>query len=280
MHAGDDRVTNKTTKTLSVMGGAGTDTVIGPDTAGTWTITGAGSGSRGSTSLSTVESLLGGAADDIFKFQGPGELAGLVDGGSGLNTLDYSSFSVGVTVNLTTGTASRTGGVANIRNVTGGAGGDVITGNSLDNLILAGAGNDTLNGGPGGNDILIGSTGNDGLTAGPGRSILIGGVGVDRLTGGGNQDLLIGNRSTHETKAASLLALMAEWKRTDIGYTERIDHLKGTRSGGLNGTVRLTGSTVINDNALDEIFGNGDLDWMWGTATEVRDRQTGEVVSP
>ena len=66
-----------------------------------------------------------------------------------------------------------------IENVDGGAGNDIITGNSSAN---------TLNGGNG-NDILYGYLGNDRLVGGAGSDRLTGGVGNDTLTGGNGNDI-------------------------------------------------------------------------------------------
>jgi len=46
----------------------------------------------------------------------------------GPNALDYSAYATTVAVNLLNGTATGTGGVANIQKVTGGTGNDTLTG--------------------------------------------------------------------------------------------------------------------------------------------------------
>ena len=99
-----------------------------------------------------MESLQGGSGDDIFFFQDAARLAGgagRIDGGEGINTLDYSAYTTAVGVNLTAGTATGTAGVANIRDVVGGSGGDTLTGDAEDNRLTGNAGNDTLAGGTG-----------------------------------------------------------------------------------------------------------------------------------
>jgi Ca2+-binding RTX toxin-like protein len=207
-------------------------------------------------------------------------LSGVIDGGGGVNALDYSTQTINITVNLATGTATRTGGVTNIRNVATGSGKDSITGNALDNLIQAGTGNDTINGGTGGNDILVGGAGDDTITAGSGRSILIGSAGADILNGGSEQDLLIGDSTSYDNNVAALYALMAEWKRTDIGYAERINHLRGSTAGGLNGSTLLTAAAIQDDNKTDQIFGSGSLDWFWGDVEEeIQSPLAGEVIN-
>ncbi len=80
-------------------------------------------------------------------------------------------------------------------------GNDVVTGNSLNNLVQAGLGadsvlgldgNDTL-GGEGGNDTLNGGNGNDVLDGGTENDSLLGGTGADSLLGGDGNDNLNGN---------------------------------------------------------------------------------------
>jgi Ca2+-binding RTX toxin-like protein len=91
------------------------------------------------------------------------------DLGAGTDTLTYTAPG-GVTVNLALGTASGFTSIANIENVTGGAGADLLTGNIGANTMTGGAGADIINGGDG-SDILIGGTGADLLTGGLGNDI-------------------------------------------------------------------------------------------------------------
>src|SRR5262249_37925463 len=152
-------------------------------------ITGANAGQVGTMAFAGIENLTGGAGDDTFAFQpvsGPiaGSLSGQIDGGGGVNKLDYSALTTGINVYLSADTAALVGtGGFKIRNVTGSQGDDLLRGND--------SGNDSdnvLNGG-GGNDILIGLGGNDHLVAtGSGRNILVGGNGTDTLDGGSGDD--------------------------------------------------------------------------------------------
>lgn len=66
------------------------------------------------------------------------------DLGAGNDTLSYTNAPGGVTVNLSTGTASGFTSIANIENVTTNGGADTLTGNSLVNVFNSGAGNDML----------------------------------------------------------------------------------------------------------------------------------------
>ena len=110
-------------------GAAGSDTVRGPDAGGTWLVTGTGTGRlNGETRFAKVENLSGGAGADTFDFRRLGLVAGTVDGGTGVDTLTYSTLTEGVRVSLAGGFASKAGGVAGIDNVVGGAGADVLVG--------------------------------------------------------------------------------------------------------------------------------------------------------
>jgi Ca2+-binding RTX toxin-like protein len=83
-----------------------------------------------------------------------------IDGGPGIDAVDYSATTQGITVDLTlasnqaVGPEIGTDQIANVENVLGGSGNDTITGNSDDNVITGGGGNDTLNGGLG-NDTAV-----------------------------------------------------------------------------------------------------------------------------
>src|SRR5262249_113614 len=132
--------------------------------------------------------------------------------------------------------------VGTIENVTGSKFDDVINGNSANNLLRGGAGDDKLVGGPG-DDILLGEAGDDSLVGSDGRDRLLGGSGADRLVASSNDDILIGGTTAHDKNTAALLAIQAEWLRTDLTYLQRIADLRN--GGGLNGSVRLNTTTVF-----------------------------------
>jgi Ca2+-binding RTX toxin-like protein len=127
----------------------------------------------------------------------------------------------------------------------------------------------------------VGGSGNDTLTGGPGRSLLIGGLGNDTITGGGDDDIVIGGYTTFDANAAALTALLNEWKRTDLTYQDRIDHLTGAVGGGLNGTNYLKSTTVNDDGVADTLLGGAGLDWFWAKLGQdsLPDLQGGERVN-
>jgi PKD repeat protein len=141
-----------------------------------------------------------------------------------------------------------------------------------------GSGNDTLDArdadGPA---VLIGGAGNDTLYGGDGRDFLVGGLGGDTLRGGNNDDVLIGGSTDHDDDLAAWGLLLDEWTRTNVSYNNRIDHLLGTLSGGLNGNVFLNGSTMDNDGVVDNLYGQGSSDWfvVW-VGDRANDRSSSE----
>src|SRR5205823_2465587 len=167
------------------------------------------------------------------------------------------------------GTFSAPGGAAFAHLLVYGYGGDdtlrLIGGLAVPALLFGGDGNDTFNaidaGGSIANNILVGGAGNDSISGGSGRDLLIGGPGTDALGGAGGDDILIGAYTDYDANVQALLAVMKEWGRTDADYNTRNKHLQGSLSGGLNGSYRLTTTTVHDDNTVDSLYGNAGMDW-------------------
>jgi 6-phosphogluconolactonase (cycloisomerase 2 family)/PKD repeat protein len=153
--------------------------------------------------------------------------------------------------------------------VNAGAGDDIVSVSgslTVSAWINGGAGNDWLKGG-GGNDVILGGAGNDTLLGGGGRDLLIGGAGQDSLSGGHGEDILVGGTTDHDQSVSALAAVMAEWSRTDLAAGARAAHLMGSTSGGNNGTTLLTGQTVHDDGARDDLTGGGGTDWFFYLAS-------------
>src|SRR5262249_49178814 len=112
-------------------------------------------------------------------------------------------------------------------------------------------GNDTITGG-GGDDILIGGAGNDVLNGTNGRDLLIGDAGTDSMTGGLGDDILIGATTDFDDNSATLSTIMKEWTRTDLTYTDRVDHITG-KAGGMNGTFFFKKTTITADAEVDTL---------------------------
>lgn len=169
---GDDQITingifNSTV--LTVDGGTGTNTLISPAQANLWAVTGPNSGTLNGNAFSNIQNLVGGGFTDTFQFGSAGFVSGYVDGGSGINILDYSTRATGAIVNLQTSKATAVGGV--FMNITDFHG----SGDNSDLLIGANAANTW--------DITSGDTGD--------INSLFFFAGVENLTGGTSTDSFV-----------------------------------------------------------------------------------------
>jgi Ca2+-binding RTX toxin-like protein len=256
---GDNVITVSSTAAgtpVTVNAASGNDTLVGPNLANYWNITGANTGSLawGAITFSGAERLAGGSNDDVFRFSPAGSVL-FLNGNGGSNWLDYSLFPADnpVSVNLATGAATKvaSGAAASaifIQNVRGGAGDDLLQGDA-------------------GNNMLIGGDGADGLFGGDGADLLIGGSGADaNIEGGLGEDILIGGTTNYDNDNLALAMVMREWTRTDLGYEDRINHLLGATPGGLNGAFALNAATVHDEAtpSADMLKGGDDApDWFW-----------------
>lgn len=153
----------------------------------------------------------------------------------------------------------------------GGIGDDRLIGSSGSEVLSGGDDDDTITGN-GGNDLILGGSGNDTLT---GRGVLVGGLGSDILRGAGS--ILIGGTTTYDG-GPNLSAVHELWGRTDLTYTQRVDHL---RLGGLNGTFPLTPAVIVDDATEDRLYGSRtSLDWFFNSPLDIEfGRRTTEFVN-
>jgi Ca2+-binding RTX toxin-like protein len=148
-------------------------------------------------------------------------------------------------------------------------------------LVEGGGGNDHLEAG-GGPAVLLGGCGDDVLVGGKGSNLLIGGFGADRLMGGGGDDILLGGTTAYDSDPEALWAILTEWKRTDLSYSQRVSDLMN--GGGLNGSFQLNEETVFGGAAKDILTGGSGKDWFFADgcgmgADKVTDRKMSEVVT-
>jgi hypothetical protein len=218
----------------SIVGASG-DTLVGGNAANVWSITGTNAGQVGGVTFSGFSNLTGGSQADTFKFVTGGSVTGAINGGGGVNTLDYSAYVGDIVVDLALGTATAvSGGIANIQNVTGSQGDDLIVGDANPN-------------------VLIGGTG---------RNIIIGGAGGDTITGGGGDNILIGGTTAYDTNLTALDAIFAKWSDPTLAIGQRTQALKkGIVVGGQ--TYALNKSTVFADNAPDSLIGGPGINWFF-----------------
>ena len=87
----------------------------------------------GATTFSGFVNLTGGTGNDTFKLSNGVGVTGTVDGGAGVNTLDYSAYTTGIVADLLLPTATNTGAIKNIQNVKSGTGNSILVGNGGSN---------------------------------------------------------------------------------------------------------------------------------------------------
>jgi hypothetical protein len=276
---------------VTVSGDDGSDTLVA---SGTWTITAANEGTVGNVTFGSVENLTGGDDTDVFVFaNSTSAVTGLINGGGGSNWLDYVDYPGAVSVQLANlppltpsvsnpgafnrvvytfvGSATATGGVADIQNVLGSrTAANTLTGNS-----------DPLG------NILVGGDAADTITAGATRSILIGGRGADVVTGGIADDIVIAGPTDYDGNMLVLQTIMAEWRNPADDAATRVAKLHDGHPpaffyllvGGDSGTT-----TVHDDGEADTLRGDPDgstttgADWFFarldtGTVDTILDRQ-------
>ncbi|MFE8583487.1 cadherin domain-containing protein [Sphingomonas sp. NCPPB 2930] len=245
-----------------------------------------------------ANTLLGGAGNDVIRGGGG---ADQLDGGDGIDTLDYATSQSGVTVNLTTNTAS--GGdasgdqIANFENVTGSAMADTLTGTSGANTLTGGAGDDVL-AGLGGADVLDGGNGFDtadysasgagvtvDLSTGTGaggdaagdrlisiekvigstfNDRLVGAAGAETLLGGAGDDILVGSNGA-DTLSGGDGNDAVDYSGSAAGIVVGLDGSVG-HGGYAEGDVLRDVENVIGTAQADTITGNGAANTLTGGA--------------
>jgi Ca2+-binding RTX toxin-like protein len=241
-----------------IAGGIGADTLTGPSLASgiaTWTVNSANGGTLSIPSLATIafsgiDGLTGGTGEDAFEILPTGSLSGSLNGGTGagLNSLSYSQWIAGVTVNLAVATAANSTAIAGL--------------SSNIQIVTGGSGNDTLRGAASKATVLIGLAGNDTLAGGSQRDLLIGGVGLDLLQSANGDDLLVSGRTSFDTNRDALKAIYNEWNSART-FSQRTANIWGNGTG-----VRNNGSYFFNSNLADAItdtvFADSDADSLTG----------------
>ncbi|MEP4196774.1 MAG: calcium-binding protein [Aliishimia sp.] len=250
--SGDDTIvgiTNNVFKDFTFSGGSGNDTITGGNNVETI------NGGLGDDVLSgggQVDTIDGGAGDDILDGGAAQDIlnggsgndtflvtlnnADVIDGGTGVNTLDASGLTgIGVVVSSIEGSYSTFGLSGSLTNIS------VVVGSEQDDQISAAgfAFNANLSGN-GGEDVLTGGLSKDTLDGGAGDDILEGGALADTLSGGAGEDTAV-------------------YTNSGAGVTVDLD--AGTGSGGeaaadtLFGIENLLGS-AFDDNLLGDAADN------------------------
>ena len=127
--------------------------------------------------IAGIENIIGGSANDMLTGNDSANIIrggfgnDTLNGAAGLDTIDYSYLTTGLTLVLAAAGAQQTvtaavgdvDVISNFENIIGGSGDDNLRGNELANVIHGGAGNDTISTG-GANDTIDGGDGVDTLT--------------------------------------------------------------------------------------------------------------------
>lgn len=140
----------------------------------------------------------------------------------------------------------------------GGAGNDILIGGTNGDTLFGGDGDDILFGG------TLASDGNDYLYGDAGDDILVGHLGADWLRGGIGQDLLVaGSLNFGAALPTAIYAIQAEWL-SGRPIETRVAYIRGVSPGPGNnaGYYLQPQSTVLDDNAIDTLLGEGDADWL------------------
>jgi Ca2+-binding RTX toxin-like protein len=294
----DNDVLEPTTPGQNVAGDAGSDRVsyelvatpltLAMQNATDLTVNGSGTivtgvervegGSAGDTLIGQGghDELYGGDGDDTIDGRGGGDI---LDGGPGSNTVSYASAASPVNVDLGAGTGASPAvdTLRNFRGVITGAGNDIVTGTSADEVFSLGAGNDQLDAGPG-NDVIDGGAGSD---------LLRGGLGSDSINGGPDADTATyDERGPSEPVSVTLSTPGGDGAAGENDTLTAIENVTGGASndtlGGDDGPNTLLGGPGLNtidglggDDVIqggdqrdvisggpgrDQLFGNGDDD--------------------
>lgn len=289
----------------TVNGGAGLDVVFYEDsTTGVIVNLQAGSASGAGTGIDTLTSIeavhgsrfddeltlsdsggyvFGRAGDDILT-GGTGNdnfIAGsgndTIHGGAGFDNLSYTEdgfdgglvapTGVGVTVDLSTGTATDSWGTTDtytgIEGVSGSRFHDTLTGDALGNALSGDAGNDTIDG-LDGSDFLAGGDGADSLSGGNGNDWLQGDGGDDVMSGGDGDDVLQGGEGSDSLDGGAGAGDMASYYNSAASVVVSLSG--GIQGGDADGDTFANIENIGGSAFNDTLTGNGLSNFIDGGA--------------
>jgi len=199
-----------------------------------------------------------------------------LNGGNGIDTLDYTTQTANVYVNQTSGSLSLGGftvaansaidgfakvdTLVSIENIRTGSGNDIVRDGAGSSLIVSNAGADDIDAGDGndtvlsgtGADKLLGGAGHDWLEAGAGNDSLNGGDGNDTLRGGAGDDTLEGGTGTdladYSDQTNSLTINFSHTTQRGVGQSMASDGQEGL-------------DQLIN---IDQALGGAGDDYLYG----------------
>lgn len=189
---------------------------------------------------------------------------------SGIDTLDYSNTYTSNLIDLRAGHFSNVNGYKGnvsialgtvIENASGGAGNDIIIGNSVGNVLNGNGGSDTVYGlegsdilyGMDGNDTLYGGAASDTLRGGNGNDGLVGGSGADFLDGGAGLDTVYYNDATLGLR----VSLLSPSTNTGIAAGDTYVNVENIYGSAYN-------DTLVGDNFANTLWGASGNDYLYG----------------
>lgn len=248
-------------------GGSGNDKLIGND--GDDKLEG-GAGNDLLAGGKGIDNLNGGAGDDHL---GPGNDldADVINGGDGIDTVDYSGSSVGVTVYLA-GSVTDGGAkgdiISNVESVIGSRFNDSLQ-TGLDGKAEGGEGNDDLYGfgastldGGSGNDLLYGNSDTDTMLGGAGNDLLSGYGGVDTMTGGAGADTFYFSSINDTGLSAATRDVILDFSQAE-GDKIDVSAIDAVVGGSNDAFFFVAGSTPIDN------LGPGEIGYFYDAANDV-----------
>ena len=170
---------------IEVQGGLGADTLLGSDSANTWSISGTDTGDVNDIAFTGIENLAGGSAADTFYIGTAGSVTGEVSGGAGTDTVAGADTTSTWTIDGAD--AGDVNGLtfSDIENLQGGSAADNF------NISSSGSVSGQISGGSGADTLAAADTANvweiTGTDAGTLNSIAF--VDIENLTGGAGDDI-------------------------------------------------------------------------------------------
>lgn len=210
-----DMSTTSADASVNLAAGTASSAQTGVDTLRDIENVAGGTGADVITDADGANSLSGNAGDDTFVLLGD-NARDVINGGDGVDTVDYSATTANLTVTLNSGVVGGTGSAlalsdtqTAVENFVAGAGNDRITGSNAANRL----------GGGSGDDLLIGLAGKDTLDGGAGADTLVGGADADHLIGGEGADVFDYNAIAESGNGAAMRDLIADF----VAGTDKVD---------------------------------------------------------
>ncbi|MBV5310594.1 MAG: hypothetical protein JZU59_14545, partial [Chromatium okenii] len=251
-------------------------------------------GGSGTDTLSNFSNLTGSSYNDFLVGTNTDNA---LNGLGGSDTVSYESATAGVTVDLSSKSAQKTGGsgtdtLLNIENLIGSTFNDVIVASIANNVINGGGGTDTVSyatsaavevslaetliqntGGSGWDTLtnienLTGSKSNDILTGNTGDNILNGGTGVDTMTGGDGKDTYVVDNVLDLIIETNTQLAQIDTVQTNVSFVlnDNVENLQllDTKKVAINGTGNALDNSLTGNAASNTLIGGAGNDTLNG----------------